>query len=255
MEGCSHAIVRKPPANFLLGQSHDPSAVPDLQKTRAQHMDYVWTLYQVGLEPELLEADEQYPDSCFVEDTAILAGNCAVICRPGHPSRRGEEVAIADILRENAFVLAHIEAPGTVDGGDVVRADRHFFIGLSARTNTQGARQLAAILRQHGFSAEIVPVVEALHLKSGISWLGGRTLLMTEAYAHNPVFARYERIVTAANENYAANCLSINGTVIISAGYPQIADTLDQRGYELFQLRMSEFRKMDGSLTCLSLIW
>lgn len=254
MDGLSRAIVRKPPANFLQGQKSDPQAIPDLQKTRAQHMDYVWTLFSVGLDPELLEADERYPDCCFVEDTAVLAGKCAVICRPGHPSRQGEEMAIAEVLQRE-FSLAYIREPGTVDGGDVVRVDRQFFIGLSDRTNAEGARQLTEILRRNGFGAQTVPVVEALHLKSGVSWLEGRTLVVTRAYAARPEFAGYDLIVTAPEENYAANCLSINGTVIISAGYPKLAEAIAARGHELLQLRMSEFQKMDGSLTCLSLVW
>lgn len=254
MSGYQRAIVRKPGPNFSEGQTSDPSAVPDQKKVNAQHMDYVWTLFSLGIEPDLLQADPDYPDGCFVEDVAVLTDKCAVICRPGHSSRQGEEAEIEKLLAES-FPLERIVAPGTVDGGDVCRAGDHFFIGLSARTNAEGIRQLTEILTGHGYTAQTVPVVEALHLKSGVSWLGGKTLLLTKAYASRPEFEGYDLIPVDSEEGYAANCLYINGVVVISEGFPRTKDTLLKRGYSILEQSMTEFRKMDGSLTCLSLLW
>jgi dimethylargininase len=254
MAALTRAIVRKPGANFSQGQTSDSAAVPDMEKVKAQHMDYVWTLFSLGIEPDLLDPDPRYPDSCFVEDVAVLTDQCAVICRPGHASRQGEEVEIEALLKE-VFPIERISAPGTVDGGDICRAGDHFFIGLSARTNPEGARQLAEILHRYKYTSQVVPVIEALHLKSGVSWLGGKYLLLTEAYAVRPEFEGFDLIEVAPEEAYAANCLYINGVAVISEGFPKLKETLQQREFGLLEVSMTEFRKMDGSLTCLSLLW
>lgn len=254
MSRVKHAIIRKPGPNFSKGQTSNPSEIPDPEKVKSQHMDYVWTLFSLGVEPEMLNADPDYPDGCFVEDVAILTDKCAVICRPGHSSRQGEEAEVEKVLKES-FELERIVAPGTVDGGDVCRAGDHFFIGLSARTNAEGIRQLSEILLRYGYTSQTVPVIEALHLKSGVSWLGGKTLLLTEAYASRPEFEGYKLIVVDTEEGYAANCLYINDVVIISEGFPRLKKSLKKHGFAFQELNMTEFRKMDGSLTCLSLLW
>jgi dimethylargininase len=254
MSDFSNAIVRKPGPNFSEGQTSQSADSPVMEKVIAQHMDYVWTLFSLDLEVELLDADPRFPDSCFVEDTAVITERCAVICRPGHASRQGEQEEIAGVL-SNSFTLEQIVEPGTVDGGDVCRVGDHYLIGLSLRTNAEGARQLGEILARYGYISQTVPVVEALHLKSGMSWLGGNTLLVTPAYAAREELSGYELLTLSPEESYAANCLYVNGNAVISSGFPKLKKMLQDRGFGLMELNMSEFRKMDGSLTCLSLLW
>ena len=159
----------------------------------------------------MLPADPRYPDGCFVEDTALLTARGAILTRPGAPSRRGEVDAIASALRRRLAQLARIEAPGTVDAGDVCEADGHFLIGLSARTNDAGAAQLAGLLGDLGFRADILDIrgIRALlHLKSGIAYLGGGRLLTTTDFPRHAALAVYERIDVPAFERYAANALA-----------------------------------------------
>jgi dimethylargininase len=149
-----------------------------------------------------------------------------------------------------------ITAPGTVDGGDICQAERHFFIGVSERTNEEGARQLAAILAREGFTSALVDirgVAGILHLKSGISYLGERRVVVIDALAQHAAFRDFEIVRIAPEEAYAANFLRINDHVIIAAGYPRFAADVQALGHETIALDMSEFRKMDGALSCLSL--
>ena len=154
--------------------------------------------------------------------------------------------------------IPRIEAPGTVDAGDVCEADGHFLIGVSARTNEAGAEQLAAQLIDLGYRADIVdirPHRRLLHLKTGISWLGDGRLLATEDLPHWHALAAYEIIRVPESERYAANALRINDHVLVAAGYPQTRAAIESLGFPVIPLDMSEFRKLDGGLSCLSLRW
>ena len=149
-----------------------------------------------------------------------------------------------------------IEPPGTVDGGDICEAGSHFFIGLSHRTNEEGARQLTAHLNSLGHTASTVDIRQMrsiLHLKSGISFIGDDTLVVMEEMAANPQFARFDLLSVGPEESYAANCVRVNERVLLAEGFPRIADDLAARGFTPRVLGMSEFRKMDGGLSCLSL--
>jgi dimethylargininase len=252
----SHAIVRPPPESFAGGLTTAADGPPDLGLALAQHGAYCQALSACGLEVIGLPADDRYPDSCFVEDTAIVTARGVVLTRPGAPSRQGEVAAIEPALRERVVHLARIEAPATVDGGDVCDAGGHYLIGISARTSEAGARQLAGILEDWGYRASLVDLggqPSLLHLKSGISYLGDGRMVATPAVAGHPALAGYDTIVTAPGEDYAANCVAINGRVLVAAGYPRLAAALAAAGHNLLVLEMSEFRKMDGGLSCLSL--
>ncbi len=252
----TRAIVRPPSASFALGLTDADLGPPDLALALEQHARYCAALEQCGLRLSRLPADEAYPDSTFVEDTAILTPDCAILTRPGAASRAGEVVSIAAALPPFYARMRHIEAPGHVDGGDVCEADGHFFIGISARTNAAGAQQLAALLANEGFSAALVDirgVAGILHLKSGISYLGERRLVAIDALAGDPALRGYEVVRIAHEESYAANFLRINRHVVISAGFPRFAASVNDFGYPVIALDMSEFRKMDGALSCLSL--
>jgi dimethylargininase len=252
----SRAIVRPPAASFAAGLTSAALGVPDVDKALHQHALYCAALEQCDLTLTRLPADAEFPDSTFVEDTAIVTSCTAIVTRPGAPSRQGEVAAIAKILPQFYSTIRSIEAPGTVDGGDICQAGDHFFIGLSARTNPEGARQLAAILAEEGFTfitVDIRGIDGILHLKSGLTYLGDGRLVLIDALARHAMFRDYEIVRVDPDETYAANCLRVNDQVLLAAGFPRFEAAVRALGYPVITLDMSEFRKLDGALTCLSL--
>ena len=252
----SRAITRAPGRNFASGLTSVDLGAPVYKRAVEQHEAYCEALESCGLELIRLAADERYPDSTFVEDTAVLTARGAVITRPGAASRLAEIDSIASALHEYYPEVHSIAEPGTVDGGDVCEAGEHFFIGLSQRTNEEGAKQLARLLDSFGYSSSLIDIrglSNILHLKSGLAYTGGRRLVVIEALCSHKAFSGYDLIRLNSAEEYAANCLSLNGRVLIAAGFPAMKQELDQLGYPTIALDMSEFQKMDGGLTCLSL--
>jgi dimethylargininase len=252
----TEAIVRIPGSNFAQGLTTVQMGVPDFELVLAQHARYCEALRACGLRVTTLEADPAHPDSTFVEDTAILTPRSAILTRPGARSREGEVAAMRPVLKLCFPILHEIETPGTVDGGDICEAGNHFFLGVSQRTNQEGARQLAAFLADAGFTSEVIDVrgiSSLLHLKSGVSYIGDNTLVVIEEMA--AMFAGYEQIVVAREESYAANCVRVNDKVLVASGFPQLIGELRARGFLPLELDMSEFQKMDGGLSCLSLRW
>jgi dimethylargininase len=251
-----HAIVRTPGSNFSQGLTTVQLGVPCFDQVLQQHARYCEALRACGLSLTTLDADLDHPDSTFVEDTAILIPRVAILARPGAGSRQGEVAAIRLAIRSFFPALLQIEAPGTLDGGDICEADDHFFLGLSQRTNEEGIRQLAAHLADDGYASSVVDVrgmSSILHLKSGISSLGNRTLVVMDEMAGNPLFQGYELIRVAKTESYAANCVRVNDRVLVPAGYPLLLADLVRHGFHPLELEMTEFQKMDGGLSCLSL--
>jgi dimethylargininase len=256
----TRAIVRPPGGSFASGLSSATDGAPDLKLALAQHAAYVRALRECGLTLTVLEPDEAYPDGTFVEDTAIMTGRGAILMRPGAPSREGEVRGMAHCLRHFYEELPAIAAPGTVDGGDICEADGHFLIGLSARTNDQGARQLAEYLARWGYSSSTLDIrsnAALLHLKSGIAYLGDGAWVADagiEAELRARKGIRVRDVIRALPaEAYAANCVRINDVVLVAAGYPAMSASLNKQGCRTLSLDMSEFRKMDGGLSCLSL--
>ncbi len=252
----TRAIVRPPPPTYAAGITVASEGAPDLECALEQHQAYCLALEQCGLAVSVLSADAHYPDSCFVEDTAILTPRGAIATRPGAPSRAGEVESVVAALRAYYSDIAHIKAPGTLDGGDVCEADGHFLIGLSLRTNEAGAQQLAGLLGDIGYPSSIVDIRKCkrlLHLKTGISYLGEGRMVVSSDFPRSAALAPYELIEVPDQERYAANCISINYRVLIAEGYPETRAALEACGYDTLALAMSEYRKMDGSLTCLSL--
>jgi dimethylargininase len=247
----SKAIVRKPGRNFAAGITTADLGKPDIEKALEQHGAYCNTLINCGLELIILEADENYPDGCFVEDTAVITREVAVITRPGAASRRGEEVEIAKIL-SGFRNLETIKSPGTLDGGDILRADNHFFIGISARTNREGAGQLSEILTGHGYTTSEVEVKDGLHLKSGLAYPGKGKYIAWRMFSEIPGIS--DTIILDEDESYSANCLSVNGYLLIPKGFPVAKKKISELDFNIIEMEMSEFRKMDGGLTCLSLL-
>lgn len=251
-----HAIVRTPGSNFAAGLTTASLGVPRYDDVLAQHAHYCEALKECGLSLTTLEADLRYPDSTFVEDTAVLTERGAILTRPGAPSREGEVDAIRSaILRFFPSTLT-IDAPGTLDGGDICEAGTHFFLGISHRTNQEGAHQLAAHLAGLGYTSSKIDIrmmSSILHLKSGISFIGDNTLIVMEEMADIAHFRDFNLIRVEPQESYAANCVRVNDRVLIAAGYPRLTAELVDRGFDPLILNMSEFQKMDGGLSCLSL--
>lgn len=256
MKSFRNAIVRLPGVNFDQGLTRADLGVPNFDLALSQHKAYCAALEQCGLAVTVLAELPSHPDSVFVEDTAVVTRNCAIIARPGAPSRLGETTSIEPALSGFYSQMHSITEPGTLDGGDVCEADNHFFIGISNRTNEAGALQVARILETFGHSTSFVDVrnvTEILHLKSGIAYLGDRRLVVIEALANRHEFREFDLIRVERSEKYAANCLRINQHVLVAAGYPAFETSLRGDDYQVITLNMTEFEKMDGGLSCLSL--
>jgi dimethylargininase len=250
------AIVRKPGRNFHEGNTTASSGKPDFYKALGQHGMYCDVLRQCGLDVTILEADEKYPDGCFVEDTAIITEKIAVITRPGVKSRQGEEAEIAQIL-SSLIKTETIKSTGTLDGGDVMRVDNHFLIGISGRTNRDGSRRLCQVLSEYGYSSSEIIVGPGLHLKTGVTYMDRSNFIAPREFALKIAgkFPDSNIILVDKDEAYAANCLLINDFLLMPAGFPKTKRKIAGYGYRIIEVDVSEFRKMDGGLTCLSLLF
>ena len=247
------AIVRKPCPEMVDGISTAGLGKPDYRLALEQHAKYVVALEQCGLQVQVLESDSRYPDSVFIEDVALCTPACAVVTRPGAPTRRGETDGIREVLAAYYSDIEEIREPGTLEAGDVMMAGSHYYIGLSARTNAEGARQLIEILRRHGMTGEVVPLSDVLHLKTGVSYLEENRMLVSGEFTGNRSFLTFDRIEVPFGEAYAANSLWLNGTVLVPAGFPETKARIMAKGYSTIELDLSEYKKLDGGLSCLSL--
>jgi dimethylargininase len=248
-----NAIVRKPSPEIIDGLTSASLGEPDYSKALDQHEKYVDALIGCGLEVKILEADSRFPDSVFVEDVALCTSGCAIVTNPGAPSRNGEKLEMEAVLQSFYKHIEAIEAPGTLDAGDVMMVGKHFYIGLSQRTNAPGADQLIGILKKYGMTGSVVPLYEMLHLKSGLSYLEQNNLLISGEFINHRVFADFQKIEVDPDEGYAANSLWVNSTVLVPEGFPKTREKIEQAGYRTKVLDVSEFRKLDGGLSCLSL--
>lgn len=248
----TRAITRKPGYNFGHGITTSNFETPSYELILKQHQAYVKTLRALGLDLIVLEALPDYPDAYFVEDVAVVTPDVAVITNPGAEDRKGEEDTIEPALAKYRKTV-RIHSPGTVDGGDVLMVGSHFFIGISDRTNKEGAEQLGLIIEKYGNTWTTVHVEAGLHLKSSINYIGKNTLLITERFADHNEFKGYDKIILDKTEKYAANTLLINDSLIIPEGFLNTMKKLEVTGLDIIELDVSEVRKMDGGLTCMSL--
>jgi dimethylargininase len=251
------AIVRPPGRNFADGLTSALLGAPSFDAALEQHGRYCDALRACGLELTSLEAEPEHTDGTFVEDAAIVTARGAILTLPGARSRAGETASVGAALIRFYPELAHIDPPGTVDGGDVCEADGHFLIGVSGRTNESGARQLKGFLERLGYFAQLIDIredPELLHLKTGVAYLGDGIWAAAAAIAARlqDVGARHV-IRVPPQESYAVNSVRVNDRVLIASGYPGFAHALERQGLQPLALDMSEFRKMDGGLSCLSL--
>ena len=225
---------------------------PDMPLLRQQHQYYVDTLQSLGVEVTVLDELDTYPDAYFVEDVAIVVPEVAVVTRPGAQSRRGETGFIEQSLAHFRGI-ERISQPGTLDGGDVLIVGQHCVVGLSERTNRAGAEMLGEILRGHGYRTDIIDVTEALHFKSNVNFLDEHSLLVTQQSYWLDCLADYRKFVVPEGEEYAANVVWINGSILVSESYAGTCRLLQENGFNTITMPTSEIEKMDGGLTCLSL--
>ncbi len=251
-----NVIVRRPSKSMVEGITSAPElGKPDYELALKQHDNYIKALESCGVKVTVLDAMEEFPDSCFVEDTAVLTKNCAIISNPGAPTRQKESGYMVDTIKKfySEDKIEYITSPGTMEGGDVMMVGNHFYIGLSARTNEEGCKQFIAALEKHGHTGSIVPLEKVLHLKTGLAYLENNNLLVAGEFVDKEDFAKFNKIEITTDEAYSANCIWVNEKVLVPAGYEKTKKAIENAGYEVILVDTSEYKKLDGGLSCLSL--
>jgi dimethylargininase len=226
----------------------------DYRLAAAQHRRYEACLAELGCEVFRLAPEPELPDAVFVEDTAVVLDELAVITRPGAESRRPETRSVAEALRRHRR-LGFIEAPGTMDGGDVLRVDRQLHVGRSTRTNSAGIEQLRALVAAHGYEVVEASVAGCLHVKSAVTQVAERTLLLNRALLAAGAFATFDIIDVDPQEPHGANAVLIDRAIVYPADSPRTLRRLEQCGLRAAVVDVSELRKAEGAVTCCSLIF
>lgn len=249
------AIVRQPARSVVDGLRAVNTGAVDAAGVHAEQAAYVAALEAAGVTVEVLPALEDFPDSVFVEDAALVFEGAAIVLRPGAPSRRGEADAIAPVLARRFERVLRLNE-GSVDGGDVLTTAGKVFIGRSARTNADGARALCGLLAEIGLSGEPVTTPPGvLHFKSDCSLLDEDTVMATARLAASGVFEGFRVVLTPEGEDGAANALRVNDRLLVSESFPRTAEMLDRLGFSLALLATREIAKVDAGLSCMSLRW
>jgi len=249
-----NAIVRRPGRSLVNGiTSTSELGKPDYGLAIKQHDAYIEALRFCGVEVTVLQADERFPDSCFVEDVVVCTKKFAMIAKPGASSRRGEEKEIIKVIKKIYNKIEYIKEPGTLEGGDVMMVKDHFYIGLSKRTSREGAKQLIKTLEKYGMSGLVVEMSEMLHLKSGLVYLGDSVLIAAGEFINKVEFKNFNKILVDEDETYSANCIRVNDYVLVPAGYPKTKEKIENAGFKTIVIDTSEYRKLNGGLSCLSL--
>lgn len=234
--------------------SYVPREAIDVARAGVQHRDYQRTLEALGCRLLTLPAEPELPDSVFVEDAAIVLDEVAVLTRPGALSRRAEVASVAEVLRRYRPLLA-IEAPGTLDGGDVLRVGRALYVGESARSNADGIAQLRELLAAYGYTVQGVPTRGCLHLKSAVTQLDEHTLLLQPEWVERQRFADFRVIEVDLAEPHAANVLRIGDALVMPASFPRTRQRLLDAGFHVIAVDVSELQKAEGAVTCCSLVF
>lgn len=248
-----YAIVRTVPDSYDRCVRTSVEKI-DVDLARRQHAEYCNVLQSFGLKLFWIEGDNTLPDSCFVEDTAVIFGEKAVICNMKIESRFNEVVEVAKML-EKLKETYYIKSPATIDGGDVLKIEDKVFVGLSTRTNLHAVHQLGKILENSNLEIVPVKIHNVLHLKSACTYLGNNYVILSKKHFDTEILRDYKKIVIPKEEEYAADCLAINGTILMAKGYPKTKRLIEKEGFFVKKLETSEFRKGEGALTCLSIIW
>ncbi|SMF15132.1 dimethylarginine dimethylaminohydrolase family protein [Desulfovibrio gilichinskyi] len=254
------AIVRTPADSLGDGLTEAGLGCPDMELANVQHRNYIKYFENKGIDVTVLDADPQYPDSVFVEDTAVMipvaGGVAAFLTCPGAQSRRGEVVRIKEAISTVADEVFQMEGDGLMEGGDVLLMGKTFFVGIDSRTNSAGFDQFAKVVCKLGYECIAVPFKNGMpHLKTELSALDDETLIMSSRFSTRDEFSSFKKLIAPTGEEYATNCLYTGNALLVPAGFPATAELLDKNGFSPDFIDMSEFRKMDGGLTCLSLRW
>ncbi len=251
----TRALVRAPSKSVTQGLRAHGGEGPTYQGVLREHRAYVAALAEAGVAVEILPALEEFPDSVFIEDPALVFPEGAILLRPGAPSRLGEAQALATELMTR-FEDAQALDAGFVDGGDVINLGDRILIGVSSRTDEEGADRLIALLAKFGRKAEaVVTPSGVLHFKSDCALIDHETVLSTPRLAASGVFEGLRVIETAPGEEPAANALRINGDLLFAAGYPRTAEKLERAGIRIVPLAATEIARIDAGLSCMSLRW
>ncbi len=248
------AITRELNADFADCQlTHLPRVPIDLELARRQHQQYQAALASLGCEVTGVPTEPGLPDSVFIEDTALVLDEIAVLCRPGASARQGEVTGVEHVLQRYR-PLASVQTPGTVDGGDLLHIDTIIFAGLSKRTNEAGIDQLRELVSPYGYAVSVVAVEGCLHLKSAVSQVGPGTLLINPEWVDPDAFAGFDRIEVDPQEPHAANALLIGDTVLFPSAFPRTREKLVAHGIKVLSIGVSELQKAEGGVTCCSLV-
>jgi dimethylargininase len=248
------AITRKVSPRFNECEiTHIERTPIDLDIARAQHDQYVQTLAELGCQVIELPEEPDLPDSVFVEDTAFILPEVAVITHPGADSRKHETESIANALAPHRL-LVHATEPATVDGGDVLVLGKKIFIGLSTRSNLQAVEQLNELLGKYGYTVHGIELTDCLHLKTAVTRVDDHTLLINKRWVASSHFDGFDLIDVDASEPYAANCLPINGQILYPTAFPRTQRKLEEKGFRVVSVNLDELAKAEGAVTCCSLI-
>ena len=233
--------------------THIERTLIDLNVARAQHHEYVNVLKKLGCEVIELPSEVDLPDSIFVEDTAFILPEVAVLTRPGADSRRPETESIIPAL-SRYINLVHVRAPATIDGGDVLVLEKKIYVGLSTRTNHEAIHQLNELLCEYSYTVTGVELHDCLHLKSAVTRVDDKTLLTNKNWVDSSHFENIDLIEVDSSEPFASNCLPIGKSIIFPTAFPKTRAKLEERGYEVVTVDVSELAKAEGAVTCCSLI-
>ena len=225
----------------------------DVKVAQSQHHGYVQALKELGRAVLELPAEPDLPDSVFVEDTAVILPEAAIITQPGADSRKPETESIAQALRPYRELL-FIESPGSVDGGDVLVLGKNIYVGLSTRSNQNAIDQMNSLLGKHGYTATGVETRDCLHLKTAVTRVDDKTLLINRKWVNVEYFEGFDLIDVDPSEPFAANCLSLGDSVIFPVSFPKTRAKLETRGYKIKPVVVDELAKAEGAVTCCSLI-
>jgi dimethylargininase len=247
-----HAIVRPVP------DSYEDCVRTNVKKinvtiAKKQHAEYCYALKKLGLKLIWVKGDNTLPDSCFVEDTAVIFGEKAIVCNMKTKSRVKEVVEVAKVLGKLKEIY-YVKPPATIDGGDVLKIEDKVFVGLSTRTNLYAVNQLGQILEKSNLDIIPVKVQNVLHLKSACTYLGNNYVILSKGHFDTGILEDFQKIVVPREEEYAADCLAINGKILMAKGYPKTKKIIEREGFFVKELEISEFRKGGGALTCLSIM-
>jgi dimethylargininase len=250
----THAICRRPADSVTQGLRAVDTGAPDPAQLRADHAAYVAALRQAGMTVVVLDPLDAYPDSVFVEDTALCLPEGAVVLRPGAPSRLGEAAEMAPHLAALYGGVETLAGPGHVEGGDILVTGREILIGRSARTDAAGIAELAGIVAQWGYALrEIAVPAGVLHFKTDCALLDAETVLTTRRLAASGCFDGYRVIEVPEGEEAAANAIRVNDVVIMAKGFPRTRERLEAAGFAPVEIGNAECAKLDGGMSCLSL--